>query len=113
MLALALALQLVVVDGDTLKREGAYIRIENIDAPESGWRASCDAERMLAVKAAETLAALMKRGEVKVVATGVDRYGRTLARVSVDGEDVGERLVAAQVAAPWRGRRHDWCSTNN
>ncbi|MEL6280777.1 MAG: thermonuclease family protein [Pseudomonadota bacterium] len=110
MLALALSLQLVVVDGDTLKQGGAYIRIENIDAPESGWRANCDAERMLAIKAADTLAALINGAKVDVIATGVDRYGRTLARVSADGADVGDTLVRAHVAAPWRGRRHEWCA---
>lgn len=35
---------------------------------------------------------------------------RTLARVSVNSRDVGERLIALDVARPWRGHREAWCN---
>ncbi len=38
-----------------------------------------------------------------------DRYGRTLATVSVDGQDVGEILIAEGLARPWTGHRQPWC----
>ena len=38
-----------------------------------------------------------------------DRYGRTLARVLVDGEDVPCILIKEGYARPWTGRREDWC----
>ncbi|MEO1905391.1 MAG: hypothetical protein ABGX08_00005, partial [Citromicrobium sp.] len=41
--------------------------------------------------------------------TGTDRYGRTLARLTVDGRDVGTVLVSMGLARPWRGRREGWC----
>lgn len=33
---------------------------------------------------------------------GTDSYGRTLARITVGGMDVGEWLVAKGLARPWR-----------
>jgi micrococcal nuclease len=39
-----------------------------------------------------------------------DRYGRTLALVSVDSQDLGEALIAAGLARRWDGRRHPWCA---
>ncbi len=39
-----------------------------------------------------------------------DRYGRTLARVAVDGRDLGELLVGVGLARPYHGeRRQSWC----
>jgi endonuclease YncB( thermonuclease family) len=40
-----------------------------------------------------------------------DRYGRTLARVLVDGEDVGCLLIKERYARHWTGRREDWCAS--
>jgi len=100
-----------VTDGDTFKLpSGEIIRISNIDTPESGARAKCDAERFLAVHARAGLAQLLGQGEVVVTREPtLDRYGRTLARVSVSGIDVGETLIARALAVSWQGRRHSWC----
>ena len=32
-----------------------------------------------------------------------DRYGRIVARIEIDGVDLGERLIARGLAQPWRG----------
>jgi endonuclease YncB( thermonuclease family) len=40
-----------------------------------------------------------------------DRYGRTLAQVLVDGEDVACILIKEGYARPWTGRREDWCQS--
>ena len=108
------AIAWIVVDGDTLKASDAYVRVENIDTPEAGWRAECDAERMLADRAtAEARSLITGAGRVEILESGTDRYGRTLAHVLVDGEDLGETLIARGVAVSWEGRRHGWCSANS
>lgn len=111
---LALSLAVSVVDGDTITVGGETIRIANIDAPETG-RAKCDAERRLGKVAARRTAAIIAAGPV-VLHRGdptsgrkVDRYGRTLATVSVNGKDVGETLVAEGLARRWEGKRRPWC----
>jgi micrococcal nuclease len=94
-------------DGDTLR---ATFRIENIDTPEI--KGACDAERKLAVRAKDFTAAWLAKGRVTIKQTGIDQYGRVLARVSRDttGEDLGEALVGAGLARPWKGRREKWCN---
>jgi endonuclease YncB( thermonuclease family) len=40
----------------------------------------------------------------------LDRYGRTLASVTVNGRDVGEILIGEGLARPYQGgRRGSWC----
>lgn len=102
-----------VVDGDTIDdlATGVRYRLANIDAPETGDNAKCYNERVrgeLAKRAA--IRAVSSAGAVTVRRTfRKDRYGRTVAFVYVDGRDLGEALVAAGLAAPWRGRRKRWC----
>lgn len=104
--------QPVVVDGDTIRdgREPSY-RIENIDAPETGHRAQCPAERALGEMAKEELRVWVTRARrVEALPSGFDRYGRTLARIEIDGVNVGERMIARGLARPWRGRKHNFCA---
>jgi len=81
----------IVSDGDTLWVEpdtgGAprKLRLQGVDAPEicqSGGLAARDALRTL----------VMQR-QLKVQVKYVDDYGRGLARIEVDGQDVGAILV--------------------
>lgn len=102
-----------IVDGDTvafpLGESEEIVRLENIDTPERGHRAECDAERMLAETATRELSQILAKGGVTIERSGEDRYGRTLGLVLVDGRDVGELLIERGVAVRWAGRRHDWC----
>lgn len=98
-----------VIDGDTVALGDERIRLANIDAPERDGNAECDAERMLAEVASLQLWQILQSGPVTIERTGRDRYGRTLATLSVDGRDVGETLIEGQLAVNWVGRRHDWC----
>lgn len=103
-----------VIDGDTFRWDGATIRVENIDAPETS-RARCDAERRLGRIATDRLGQLLASGTVSLSVNPADprnedRYGRLLRRVSVDGSDLGDVLVAEQLVRPWDGRRHPWCT---
>lgn len=99
-----------VVDGDTLDLDGVRIRVFNIDAPEV-FSPSCAAELQLGVLATGRVRALVAApADVKAVDfRGLDRYGRTLARVEVDGRDLGEILMGEGLAMPWQGHRYHWC----
>lgn len=91
-------------DGDTLR---ATFRIENVDTPEI--KGACDAEKKLAVRAKQFTKAWLAKGKVTIHQTSVDKYGRVLARVERNGEDLGEALIMAGLARPWKGRREKWC----
>lgn len=105
-----------VIDGDTLEdmRDDITYRIVNIDTPETGSRARCSAERELGNRATATVRTLISQTRrVDVRPTGrTDRYGRTIAFVVLDGHDMGETLIAAGLARPWRGRREPWCDNS-
>lgn len=104
-----------VIDGDTLEDMRADItyRLVNIDTPETGSRARCPAERELGNRATQQARALINNGDVELRPTGrIDRYGRTVAFVLIDGRDLGETLIADGLARPWRGRREPWCDAS-
>jgi endonuclease YncB( thermonuclease family) len=105
-----------VIDGDTLEdmRDDITYRIVNIDTPETGSRARCSAERELGNRATATVRTLISQTRrIDVRPTGrTDRYGRTIAFVVLDGHDMGETLIAAGLARPWRGRRERWCDSS-
>lgn len=84
-----------VHDGDTIRTcQGERVRIANIDAPElpdspkctdrrrRGW---CDYD--LARHSRDALAMFLGSGPVTITRRGTDKYGRTLARLSVNGRD--------------------------
>jgi endonuclease YncB( thermonuclease family) len=105
----------VLVDGDTLKYEGETIRLVDIDTPES-FRSRCEHELVLALEAKARLRQLVDAGPLIVERHGKDRYGRTLARVVVDGRDVGGTLLREGKALRYRPGRADklarlrqWC----
>jgi micrococcal nuclease len=105
-----------IIDGDTLEDLGADVtyRIVNIDTPETGPRARCQAERELGNRATQQARTLIfSAGDVELRPTGrIDRYGRAIAFVLIDGRDLGETLIADGLARPWRGRREPWCDAN-
>ena len=109
--ALAGAPSTRAIDGDTIDLDGERVRILNIDAPEIR-HAHCDAERRLGLVARDRMTVLLrgrlmlKRGDGGRMK---DRHGRTLARLYVDGEDVGEILIRENLARPWEGQRRSWC----
>jgi len=84
-----------VHDGDTVraldpdKREHK-VRLHGIDAPEVG--------QAFGTKSRDGLRTLVMGKAVTVDHRGEDRYGRTLARLEVDGRDVNREMVAAGLA---------------
>ena len=97
-----------VVDGDTFWLDRTKYRIADIDAPEVG-RPGCPAELALGQQATLRLAELLVDGRFEVQPTGVDKYGRTLAIVSMDGRSVGLQLVRERLAHAWVGPKRSWC----
>ena len=97
-----------VADGDTftaLDAQGQNVRVRllGIDAPEAahdGQPAQCGA-----ANATDALRRLIAGRTVSVtndvVADPVDRYGRRLAYIRVDGRDVALTLVQAGMAEAW------------
>lgn len=101
-----------VIDGDTVVIDGETIRILNIDTPEIR-HAQCDAELRLGRVAKRRLEELLAGGE-PVLTRGdhgrvIDKYGRTLAAIVVNGDDVGGILVREGIARRWTGKRQPWC----
>jgi micrococcal nuclease len=100
-----------VYDGDTIRVNGERIRILGLDTPEYGNNARCRSEAVTAEEAKQALRRLIARGDVTISRRGTDRYGRTLARVTVDGRDVADTLIAQGLARPYGGGyREGWCS---
>lgn len=102
-----------VTDGDTFRlKSGERIRIANIDAPETQSRqAKCRVE-IERGEAASRQARLLLEGRAVTFERVGRSYNRTVARVRLDGRDVGATLIAMGAARPWL--RHqpkpDWCS---
>ena len=99
-----------VHDGDTIRTcTGERVRIENIDAPEMPGSPKCEDPRRngwcdyaLAERSRDELASFLADGPVTISRDGTDRYGRTLARLSVNGRDAGDHLVSTGLARVWR-----------
>lgn len=96
-----------VVDGDTFWIEGEKVRIADIDAPEI--KGQCAYESRLAIASRNRLRELLSSGSFRLHREGEDRYGRTLAIVTLNGRSVGDVLVSEGLARTWTGRREPWC----
>jgi len=110
--ALTLALtspQIIVIDGDTLKTQtGERIRLLAVDTPEI--RGKCRAEKMLARLAKTQVQDWVSEAQtITIERQGKDRYGRTLARVKLDGVDLSDALIAAGLATKWPKPKGGWC----
>jgi endonuclease YncB( thermonuclease family) len=88
-----------IVDGDTLEIGTTKIRLASIDAPESD-QLCLDANRKpwtCGIEARDHLTAHIGNRQIDCTPTGLDTYGRTLARCTV----VGENLNAWMVQQGW------------
>ena len=89
-----------VHDGDTVTvlegREQIRVRLACIDAPERG--------QAFGSRARERLSDLVMRKHVTLTVIDHDDYGRTVARILLDGEDVNLTMVRAGLA--WHYRYH-------
>lgn len=77
---------LEVVDGDTVRVPGYTVRLYGVDAPEK--------DQPFGSQATGCLAALVWGRVVEVHPRDTDRYGRLVAVLVVDGQEVNAILVA-------------------
>lgn len=87
-----------VLDGDTIdvlyERQPIRIRLAAIDAPEKA--------QAFGQKSRQALAALVFRRQVHVIDQGIERHGRTLGFVMVDGLNVNAEQVRQGLAWVYR-----------
>ena len=100
-----------VVDGDTLRTDdGVYMRLLELDTPEKGYRAECDAERMLAPFATRYLDHILRDGFTIEDSGQRDRFRRPLIHARLpDGRTASAAVVAAGLGVVYAGRVNDWC----
>lgn len=84
-----------VIDGDTLEIAGVRVRLEGIDAPESGQ--TCK-RRLLGrwgcgTAATSALVRLVQGHDVRCEPRGTDKYGRTLGICFASGRDINAAMV--------------------
>ncbi len=87
-------------DGDSMRLSGDRIRLVGIDAPEHDqvcWDALGEAWPC-GLKAQTELARLLRLGTTECQPEGTDKFGRTLARCTVAGADLGAAMVRAGLA---------------
>lgn len=93
-----------VIDGDTIEINGVRIRLEGIDAPETGQRCNRRVVGVLVLTwacgsaAANTLEELTRGKAVSCQSAGIDRYGRMLGICAVDGQDINAEMVRRGMA---------------
>lgn len=66
-------------------------------------------EVALAKRASARLLQLLNANNFVVQSSGKDRYGRTLATIRIDGQDVGDILIDDGLARRWPDGEEFWC----
>ena len=88
------------------------VRLRGIDAAELRG-SQCPLEKCLALDARDKLVSMVVGRNATLVDCAPDKYFRLLCDVSVDGEDVGGKLLRGGYAVRYTGRgaKHDWCAS--
>ncbi|WP_375572182.1 thermonuclease family protein [Seohaeicola saemankumensis] len=99
-----------VIDGDTIEVAGTRVRLHGIDAPESSQTCSTEQGKSWDCGAWVSREVRARYQGRKAVCTPLDqdRYGRTVARCMVGGEDMGATLVAEGLAFAYRRYAMDY-----
>lgn len=86
-----------VTDGDTIRCEDERIRLIGMDAPElpGHCRPGRDCVPGDPVASRDALARLLRAGVPRIERHGQDRYGRTLAYISVEGRDLSCAMIGS------------------
>lgn len=105
---------LSLVDGDTVKMYCPTTGMESgrllgFDTPE--FNGKCLSENWAALRATFYLRArLWRASEIRATPRDLDRYGRRLTLLSLDGVNAAEIMVKAGHARPYAGgKRGGWC----
>lgn len=110
-----------VLDGDTVEvdvflwpglAQRIKLRLAGVNTPEKRGRGVSLCEKVAAKRATEFTRRFLKRA-LQVIVSGVKLgkfAGRVLGKISVNGKDLGDALMAAGLARPYSGgRRKAWC----
>jgi endonuclease YncB( thermonuclease family) len=115
-----------VVDGDTVRFNGAAYRLIGYDTPERGDKARCDNERRRAEAATNRLRALIGSGDVQLRPVSCScrpgeegtpncNFDRLCGALSIGGRDAGGILIGEGLAHPYVcgvtscPPRRQWC----
>jgi micrococcal nuclease len=102
-----------VYDGDTVEllcgAQRLTARLQGFDTPETK-EPRCAAEAALGHAATLRLRALLRGTTPQIYRHGHDKYGRDLVTLLLDGQNVGETLIAEGLAHRYSGgTRAGWC----
>ena len=98
-----------VLDGDTIYVSGVKVEIAGVEAPRIQ-DSRCARERDRGIEAASRLADFLNSGRVTVSGLFLDQSGRNVRKVEVNGHDVGQTMISAELARSYAGaRRQPWC----
>jgi len=102
----------LATQGDALMINGKHVRLANAEAPLRTPYARCWAEAIAGREARKRVSDLATAArEIDIQPTGkTDEYGRTVARVSLDGLDLGESLVQDGYAVTPGEHPFNWCA---
>jgi micrococcal nuclease len=88
-------------------------RLLDLDTPETGSHARCAIERERGAAAKAFAFTILPPGKVVVLwlSGRLDKYGRALVRVTVDGRDYASLVVERGHGVRYSGRgpKEDWC----
>lgn len=89
-----------IIDGDTIEIEGTRVRLEGIDAPETGQTCKNRLSQTwdCGNAATKVLLDLAGRHEVQCRHTGIDKYGRMLGICYAGGRDLNAEMVRSGYA---------------
>ena len=107
--------QIQVLRGDVLVVDGRHLRLADMMVPQAAPDSHCAAEAIASRQAQLRLEELARRAHSIVVTPtgGVDGYGRTLARVAIDGIDPASTLIDEGLAVAPQPIGFDWCDASS
>jgi len=107
--------QIQVLRGDVLVVDGRHVRLVDVMVPQAAPDARCAAEAIASRQAQLRLEDLTRRVRSIVVTPtgGFDGYGRTLARVTLDGVDPAATLIEEGFAVAPQPAGFDWCDATS
>ena len=92
-----------VIDGDTFDVGGDRVRLFGIDTPELGQPCSANGREWdCGAWVAETVRRAFEGKRATCVQRDIDRYDRIVAQCEIDGQDVGQLIVASGLAWAYR-----------
>lgn len=99
-----------VIDGDTIDIHGQRIRLFGIDTPENSqsFNDATGQPYRCRQRAAFVLADFIRRSPVTCQEHDIDRYGRTIGRCFVRGDDIDEHMVLSGWAMAYRRNASDY-----